>query len=434
METNIKIKLVRQIPSKVMSQHSQQIIHARNEFTDFIDNLVKGSINIQKLIGLAENLEMKTELRKVVWMIFLDILHITTPNKWNEELSNQRKAVDFSSYDNFFLDEKHRNLKHIVDIDVLRTYQEIELFRTSNCRDSLRKILFTWSFLNPDISYIQGMNELAATIYYVVHLSNTQLLNSVNRGGNSASDFKSSTTKLIYDIKYQDQDVYIIYSILMQRGFKYLYCYSEEKFCQMKKSVVEAGFEVINGPELSVLEKILNEDVSHLKKRINKIYSFYLNIVDENVYGFLTKNEIEPYIFMFRWILCMLSREFKLDNLIILWDVIFAYEKNEEIFLSFLVSDHVSSTDSASNLSLIVSKYLKGYTIKSFNFLDYLIVAMMIEVRKRVGHEADEIVILTKLMNFTSEPVNIKHLIEVALTARDIIIKRLIEESSFVFI
>ena len=51
--------------------------------------------------------------------------------------------------------------------DVQRTYQEKEFFTSNYVSELLSKVLFIWAKENPDISYVQGVNEIGASVIYV---------------------------------------------------------------------------------------------------------------------------------------------------------------------------------------------------------------------------------------------------------------------------
>lgn len=55
--------------------------------------------------------------------------------------------------------------------DVQRTYQEREFFTNHHISNLLTKVLFIWSKENPDISYVQGINEIGASVIYVYFTS-----------------------------------------------------------------------------------------------------------------------------------------------------------------------------------------------------------------------------------------------------------------------
>ena len=401
-----------------------------NETINLISEIIENKITLEEIVFKAEEMKISNEVRKLYWFIYLDILPIDTPLKWLQILKLQRKLYNTDIYDNEHSNIKHADLAHIVKIDVNRTYQEIDLFKNPLIKQSLERILFTWSFENNDVSYVQGMNELAGTIFYVIYSSNLSHMNTHKLSNDSIDKDSISITKEIYsclmDDNYLEHDIYLIYNSLMSRCFKQLFCYSDEKYSNMKNGLVD-DFELIENKYQSNLEKIINEDVTHLKRRINKIFNFYLKLSDKEVYDYFIKNDVEPYLFLFRWILCLLTREFKLDKLIHIWDIIFAYEKNEDNYLKHVLLQNDKK-------ALDISKYLKGYRLKSLNFMDFFIVAMLIDINSRIKTEQDEMMILFKLMNFSTEESNLKMLVYMAFNVRDVVTQRLIEENNYVFI
>lgn len=50
---------------------------------------------------------------------------------------------------------------------MVRTYPEHSFFGNS-AKAALKSILFIYAKLNPGVSYVQGMNELVGTLYYVL--------------------------------------------------------------------------------------------------------------------------------------------------------------------------------------------------------------------------------------------------------------------------
>lgn len=47
-----------------------------------------------------------------------------------------------------------------------RTYQEREFFTNPIISDILTKVLFVWAKENPDIGYVQGINEVGASVIF----------------------------------------------------------------------------------------------------------------------------------------------------------------------------------------------------------------------------------------------------------------------------
>ncbi|GMI53033.1 hypothetical protein ScalyP_jg885, partial [Parmales sp. scaly parma] len=56
--------------------------------------------------------------------------------------------------------------------DVVRTHPDISFFidplHSSSRLSALERILYVWSALNRGIGYVQGMNEIVGTLYYVL--------------------------------------------------------------------------------------------------------------------------------------------------------------------------------------------------------------------------------------------------------------------------
>lgn len=64
---------------------------------------------------------------------------------------------------------KDTELREMIQLDVNRTFPELPLFQSNEVKESLQNILLIWSKLNPDTSYRQGMHEITAILFFVVH-------------------------------------------------------------------------------------------------------------------------------------------------------------------------------------------------------------------------------------------------------------------------
>lgn len=405
-------------PSKIKNRRSRIVI---SESQEFIMSIINQETSVHSLIAHAEEFKITHETRKIAWLIYLGILNLEDAANWKEVLNKMRSKYDTSIYQAVSVLPESKELLHITTIDAERTYQEIDLFKNSMIRSSLIRIMFTWAVVNCDLGYIQGMNELAGTIMYAVYSSNISFTSPFE----ADPKVELSTFGEIFNGDYLDHDVYILFDAMMIRGYKQLYFYSPDnflKYTNMKKELKEKdGFDKLTNQEIETdLQKINAENSSFLKKRIKRVFELYLTIIDKETHKFLVLNDVEPYLFMFRWVLCMFSREFKLDKLLQVWDIIFANEMNE---IKLLTNIKINSKEKE-----ITGCDLRGYRLQNFNFIDYLAVAIILEVKSRIKSDLDEMMVLSKLMNFLTEDVNIKLLINVAHNSRDLIIKSLIEE------
>ena len=127
----------------------------------------------------------KENLRPMAWKIFLGVLPDTTSlREWVEIISNQReeykrKLKKFCKIKKFVGDplggnkKKKKNdgpiedtdLKNLINKDLDRTHQEIDLFLQNKIKNILANVLYIWSKENSTVSYRQGMNELLAIIF-----------------------------------------------------------------------------------------------------------------------------------------------------------------------------------------------------------------------------------------------------------------------------
>jgi hypothetical protein len=424
---NIKDEDLSMNTSKTSPNKNKVLLNKRRSIglssaTTFTEEILSGKKTLLDLILTVENFEVIQDTRKLLWMIFLDILPIKHIDSWTIILKDKR-----NKYTNIIFSEEsdkveNKELLHIITLDVSRTYQEFDLFKDELIKKCLIRVLFTWAFENSDLKYVQGMNELAGTLLYVIY--SNLVPNNTN---------EQSFHYLLNCEEYLEHDLYTMFDNLMKRCFKELYNYSEKRIKDMKYGQVD-GFVYVQESNLSSLEKILREDVSSLRKRINRIFSFYLKITDKEVYDLIIHHDIEPYLFIFRWILCLLTREFKIDNLLKLWDVIFAFEKNEEIALRFFCNSNGIKVKNDEELPLIIPKILKGYKMYDFNFLDFLVVSIIQEIKNKLGKNADQCLVLSYIMHIPEGEINLKSLINSAINAREIVYQRLLEENNFVFI
>ena len=62
-----------------------------------------------------------------------------------------------------------QEVRATIEQDVMRTYPELEFFQGEAVQTDLTNILFCYSRRHDEIGYRQGMHELLANIYLVLH-------------------------------------------------------------------------------------------------------------------------------------------------------------------------------------------------------------------------------------------------------------------------
>lgn len=113
-------------------------------------------------------------------------------------------------------------LRDEIQKDIGRTYPDTEFFRADHVQSSLSNILFIWSRLHPETSYRQGMHELAAPLYWVVHSDALMKLDAkmskTDTNDNAVSDTTFDATdamKELLDPNFIEHDTFSIFQKIM---------------------------------------------------------------------------------------------------------------------------------------------------------------------------------------------------------------------------
>jgi len=159
--------------------------------------------------------------------------------------------------------------------DVVRTHPDLYFFLEPENNlgkrryAALERILFVWAGLNKGVRYVQGMNEIVGTIYYVL--------------ANDENDEWACEA---------EADTYFLFNTLM---------------IEMRDIFV---------PDL-------DEADTGIQGRISNMTAL-LSLHDPEVRCHLVDIGIDPAYFAIRWLTTLLSREFLLPDTIRLWDSMFA--------------------------------------------------------------------------------------------------------------
>ena len=293
------------------SKNSLQI--ACNTITAICDKNIP-LIKESSFNGLPDDLPI---LRAFTWKLLLNYLP-EDPKKWEETL-NQKRAI-YNNYKKFSkekldleIKEKNYKSKDVLEQiikDVYRTNTQISFFyeptnknlkdkksqenflklfeKRKTCTfndideiyydneeneihaDVLRRILFIYTILCPDISYHQGMNELLAPIYYCYS----------------------------YDKTYTDETEEDIEADSFW-SFHYL------------MSKVSLSF-------VSARDKGLDAK--------SYIFEKCLEFVDNDIYQKLKALNIRSEYYCYKWFILLFSQEFEINDVLKLWDIIFSKE------------------------------------------------------------------------------------------------------------
>ena len=193
-------------------------------------------------------------------------------------------------------------------------------FRQPDTQRMLLDILFIFCKLNPDLSYRQGMHEILAPILWVVERD------AIDLGESSKALGEDATIKVMFDADYVEHDSFALFGQVMQ---------SAKNFYEQTTTL---------GRE------------NPMVARSRRIFNELLPLVDNKLSKHLESVDIVPQVFLMRWIRLLFGREFAFDEMLTLWDVIFAEDATLEIVdhicLTMLLRIHWDLVDADYNAAL----------------------------------------------------------------------------------
>ncbi|KAK4432676.1 TBC1 domain family member 5 [Sesamum alatum] len=256
---------------------------------------------------------------------------------------------------------RNAELEKMVDQDLTRLYPERgSYFQTSGCQGMLRRILLLWCLRHQEYGYRQGMHELLAPLLYVLHVD-AERLSEVRK------DYEDHFADKFDGFSYHDND--LTYKFDFKKFSEYVGDGSEFEQSSVKASSLSEldpaiqtivllsdayGAEGELGIVLS--EKFMEHDAyamfdalmsgaggvvamaeffspspygsSHtgLTPVIEASAAMYhlLSVVDSSLHTHLVELGVEPQYFSLRWLRVLFGREFSLEDLLVIWDEIFA--------------------------------------------------------------------------------------------------------------
>ena len=357
--------------------------------------------------------------RELLWFFCLDILPYDQPFNWKKIITDLRSdylclklGIITKEIDDFILlnqekggkeyeilkdklNEEDLQLLDLIKIDIERTYQDIELFTKEKIKKMMTYVLFIYSKKFPILGYKQGMNDICAIFLYVLY-----------KHYRLTSFFTKDEFSFLYFIfhsnnDFLEHDLYLLYSSFMNKGLGELYLFSQYKKRNLSLIPLEKKI-------LFTKEEIDNIDESPLHKRIFHIFYRLLQKFDVEFYNEMI-NKVEPEIFLFKWYLCFLTREFTINKIVHLWDIILCYD-----FIEY---------------RLIDTQYNKEY---HFRFIDAIILSMILSLKNdlmKLKNENDSL--FMDLLLHYPDKIKVEEIIKEALKIDAIInpdkIFRLIE-------
>uniref|UniRef100_A0A3Q3K990 TBC1 domain family member 5 n=1 Tax=Monopterus albus TaxID=43700 RepID=A0A3Q3K990_MONAL len=274
-----------------------------------------------------------SRFRSVCWKLYLEVLpedkgqwikkseelraqyekikeiHITNPRKATGQqdlmVNNPLSQDEGSLWNKFFQDKE---LKGMIKQDVFRTFPEIQYFQDDDVRTKLTNLLFCYARENEQLLYKQGMHELLAPIVFVLHCDHQAFQHA------SETTSPSAEMKCLLNPAYLEHDAYAMFSQLMETA--------EPWFSSFEREVRKGKEEILtsipfarpqdSGPSVAIVTKV------------NRIQDLLVKKHDVELHMHLNRLEIAPQIYGIRWVRLLFGREFLLQDLLVVWDALFA--------------------------------------------------------------------------------------------------------------
>ena len=306
----------------------------------------------------------KENLRPMAWKIFLGVLpDKTSLREWVEIISNQReeykrKLKKFCKIKKFVGDplggnkKKKKNdgpiedtdLKNLINKDLDRTHQEIDLFLQNKIKNILANVLYIWSKENSTVSYRQGMNELLAIIFiafYPYYFTCTR----------KPKTTKEDIIEYLKDINLYKDDIYIYFhdedeiqselfytfEALMKKGMTNLF----DPYILQKDDPGYKIYEIF--PQMWKDDSNENKP-TYVYRRCSLLIKEKLKSLDNDLYAHFKKIDLNCEVFLQRYLRCIFCREFNLNDVYIIWDIIFYdnYVNKDKEKYDFIYMEYIS--------------------------------------------------------------------------------------------
>ncbi|XP_029370626.1 TBC1 domain family member 5 isoform X2 [Echeneis naucrates] len=318
------------LDSSSNSQSQSTFLSYRKEWDDlFLNSNYLARIRQAGINGRLRS----SRFRSVCWKLYLEVLpedkgqwinktkelrgqyekiketHITNPRKAAGQqdlvVNNPLSQDEGSLWNKFFQDKE---LKGMVKQDVLRTFPEIHYFQDEDVRTKLTDILFCYARENEQLLYKQGMHELLAPIVFVLHCDHQAFLHA----NETASP--SEEMKCLLDPEYLEHDAYAMFSQLMETAEPWFSSFEREVRKGKEEMLTSIPFArpQDSGPSVAIVTKV------------NRIQDQLVKKHDVELHMHLNRLEIAPQIYGIRWVRLLFGREFPLQDLLVVWDALFA--------------------------------------------------------------------------------------------------------------
>ena len=310
----------------------------------FKDKILLNPYRVEDLKKYAIEGKLSKELlRPMAWKILLGVLPNTTSlREWVEIISNQReeykkKFKKFCKIKKFIGDPlggtkkkkkmeepvEDTDLKNLINKDLDRTHQEMDLFLQNKIKNILANVLYIWSKENSQVSYRQGMNELLAIIFIVFYPFYFTCTRKPKNTKENIIDFlkdinlyKDDIYIFFHDEDEIQSDLFYAFEALMKKGMTNLF----DPHILHKD---EPGYKLYEIFPQMWKDDSNENNPTYVFRRASLLIKEKLKSLDNDLYAHFKKIDLNCEVFLQRYLRCIFCREFNLEDVYIIWDLVF---------------------------------------------------------------------------------------------------------------
>jgi hypothetical protein len=243
------------------------------------------------------------EVRPIVWQLLLGYL---PANRERRKATLEKRRLEYVGYvaqtcdapPGSRTDEENKTHNQIL-IDVPRTSPGLPMFQSPLVQKSLERILYVWAIRHPASGYVQGINDIVTPLLVVF------LCDALGIHEATIEAFRSVDANVL------------------------------KRVTKEKMDMVEADCFWCLSKLLDGIQDLFTFAQPGLQKRVFKLQEL-IHRIDLKLHDHLDGQGFKFIHFAFRWINCLLLREFPLPLIIRAWDSYLA-EPNENGFKTFHV-------------------------------------------------------------------------------------------------
>mmetsp|Transcript_800 Transcript_800/g.1475 ORF Transcript_800/g.1475 Transcript_800/m.1475 type:complete len:457 (+) Transcript_800:160-1530(+) len=247
--------------------------------TQFEKILAADVVNLEELRKLSWN-GIPNIYRAASWKILLGYVPTNASRRTASIRRRRREYQDsitqfYDIPDDTRTSQEQETLRQVL-VDVPRTAPEVQLFRNDRIRRSLSRLLYIWAMRHPASSYVQGINDLSTPLL-VVFLSD-----------------------------YYDGEDVLEGHVMNQL--------SDEQMEELEADVYGCLTNLLAG-----IQDHYTSDQPGVQRMVMRLEEL-VNRIDKDLCEHLRETGIEFIQFAFKWMNCLLLREFQLKCVVRLWD------------------------------------------------------------------------------------------------------------------